>query len=65
MTRLNWLDMSLPDMQCGVSVGCRANARAEPSGLIAGRLPVEIRMGLPPLTGTEYTSSTQPCRRLK
>ena len=52
-------------MQCGVSVGCRANARAEPSGLIAGRLPVEIRMGLPPLTGTEYTSSTQPCRRLK
>ena len=52
-------------MQCRVSVGCRANASVLPSGLTAGRLPVVIRVGLPPDAATDSTSSTQPCRLLK
>ena len=54
-----------PAMQCLVSVGCRANASVLPSGLIAGRLPVVISVGLPPDTATDSTSSTHPCRLLK
>ena len=52
-------------MQCLVSVGCRANASVLPSGLIAGRLPVVISVGLPPDSATDSTSSTHPCRLLK
>src|ERR1700733_7858363 len=52
-------------MQRGVRVGCRANASVFPSGESAGTLPVVSRVGLPPDTATDSTSSTQPCRLLK
>src|ERR1022692_2175542 len=42
-------------MQPAVSDGSRAIASLAPSGLTAGREPLPIRGGLPPVTGTDST----------
>src|ERR1022692_726493 len=47
-------------MQPAVSDGSRATASLAPSGLTAGSEPLPIRVGLPPVTGTDSTSVVQP-----